>query len=225
MIGKANVPSGEKNRIERISVNGSEIAPVNKTVDIPIPKAAEYGAATQSSPGLMSAADKKKLDGIASGAQVNPTSLPANGGNAATVNGHSVNADVPANARFTDTTYGLATTEKDGLMSAADKAKLDGIPAGGLCAYTGTITIDAVASNSPFKITTASRPKFMQMYETRAVDSNFSGTDIRCFTQSGSYYLSGSQYAHIAFEDDGITISWASNSGIGTTTHQYIILC
>ena len=32
-----------------------------------------------------------------------PASLPANGGNAATVNGHSVNADVPAGAVFTDT--------------------------------------------------------------------------------------------------------------------------
>ena len=32
-----------------------------------------------------------------------PTSLPANGGNADTVNGHSVNSDVPANAVFTDT--------------------------------------------------------------------------------------------------------------------------
>lgn len=68
--------------------------------------------------------EKNKLAGIASGAEVNvqsdwsvtdttsdafiknkPTSLPANGGNAATVNGHTVNADVPANAKFTDTTY------------------------------------------------------------------------------------------------------------------------
>ncbi|MBD9060688.1 MAG: hypothetical protein EGR45_01525 [Ruminococcaceae bacterium] len=32
-----------------------------------------------------------------------PTTLPANGGNADTVNGHTVNADVPANAKFTDT--------------------------------------------------------------------------------------------------------------------------
>lgn len=32
-----------------------------------------------------------------------PTTLPANGGNASTVNGHTVNADVPANAKFTDT--------------------------------------------------------------------------------------------------------------------------
>ena len=32
-----------------------------------------------------------------------PTTLPANGGNASTVNGHTVNSDVPANAKFTDT--------------------------------------------------------------------------------------------------------------------------
>ena len=34
-----------------------------------------------------------------------PTSLPANGGNASTVNNHTVNSDVPANAKFTDTVY------------------------------------------------------------------------------------------------------------------------
>nr|DAT68431.1 MAG TPA: hypothetical protein [Caudoviricetes sp.] len=32
-----------------------------------------------------------------------PTSMPANGGNATTVNGHTVNADVPSGAKFTDT--------------------------------------------------------------------------------------------------------------------------
>lgn len=132
-------------------------------------------------------AEKTKLSGIASGAQKNvqsdwsatsgdafiknkPTSLPANGGNADTVGGHTVAKDVPADAVFTDTkpvgmkgatasaagtagyvpaptagsqdkflkadgtwgtpantTYSEATTEKAGLMSAADKAKVDGM--------------------------------------------------------------------------------------------------
>ena len=36
-----------------------------------------------------------------------PTSLPANGGNSATVNGHTVKSDVPENAVFTDTKYDL----------------------------------------------------------------------------------------------------------------------
>ncbi len=34
-----------------------------------------------------------------------PKSLPASGGDAATVGGHTVGADVPAGAKFTDTTY------------------------------------------------------------------------------------------------------------------------
>ena len=38
-----------------------------------------------------------------------PTELPADGGNAATVNGHTVNANVPADAVFTDTTYSAGT--------------------------------------------------------------------------------------------------------------------
>ena len=59
----------------------------------------------------------------------------ADGGNAATVNGHRVNSDVPANAKFTDTTYGVATTSANGLMSSTDKSKLDGI-ATGANAYT-----------------------------------------------------------------------------------------
>ena len=50
---------------------------------------------------------------------------PANGGNADTVNGHTVNTDVPTDAVFTDTTYEPATSSTDGLMSAADKNKLD----------------------------------------------------------------------------------------------------
>lgn len=57
-------------------------------------------------------------------------SLPANGGNSTTVNGHTVNSDVPAGAKFTDTTYGLATTSSSGLMSYNDKSKLNGIASG-----------------------------------------------------------------------------------------------
>lgn len=39
-----------------------------------------------------------------------PSSLPANGGDADTVNGHTVNADVPSNAKFTDTVYSHPTS-------------------------------------------------------------------------------------------------------------------
>lgn len=47
--------------------------------------------------------------------------------NALEVNGHTVNSDVPVNAKFTDTTYGAVTDSASGLMTAAQKKKLDGL--------------------------------------------------------------------------------------------------
>lgn len=49
--------------------------------------------------------------------------------NATKVNNHTVESNVPANAKFTDTTYPAATASADGLMAKADKAKLDGFGA------------------------------------------------------------------------------------------------
>jgi len=45
--------------------------------------------------------------------------------NANKVNGHTVNEDVPENAKFTDTTYEIATVYEDGLLSKEDKKKID----------------------------------------------------------------------------------------------------
>lgn len=50
--------------------------------------------------------------------------------NAEKVNNHTVESNVPANAKFTDTTYGVVTTSTNGLMSSSDKSKLDGIATG-----------------------------------------------------------------------------------------------
>ena len=73
---------------------------------------------------------KTELDKKANKNEI-PTELPANGGNADTVGGHTVKADVPANAVFTDTTYEPATSSTDGLMSVADKKKLDSLSGSG----------------------------------------------------------------------------------------------
>lgn len=59
------------------------------------------------------------------GSATKPVYVAANG--AATAISHSINSDVPANAKFTDTTYGDATQSTHGLMTAADKKKLDGM--------------------------------------------------------------------------------------------------
>lgn len=61
------------------------------------------------------------------GSATKPVYVAANG--AATPISHSINSDVPANAKFTDTTYSDATQSTHGLMTAADKKKLDGLDA------------------------------------------------------------------------------------------------
>ena len=62
------------------------------------------------------------------GSTAKPVYIAADG--KATPITHSVNSDVPSNAKFTDTTYSDATQSTHGLMTAADKKKLDGIAAG-----------------------------------------------------------------------------------------------
>ena len=47
-----------------------------------------------------------------------PPGLPASGGNADTVGGHTVEADVPEDAKFTDTTYGIANGTTPGLVKS-----------------------------------------------------------------------------------------------------------
>ncbi len=94
-----------------------------------------YGAASQSTAGLMSAADKKKLDGVATNA--NHYSHPTSAGNKHIPSGGSSGQILRWSADGTavwgadnNTTYGTASQSANGLMSAADKKKLDGIASG-----------------------------------------------------------------------------------------------
>ena len=98
--------------------------------------------ATQSTNGLMSAADKTKLDGIAENA--NNYTHPSYTARASRLykvtvdgTGHVSAATAVTKSDITalgipesDTTYSAATTSAEGLMSAADKTKLDGVTAG-----------------------------------------------------------------------------------------------
>lgn len=90
-----------------------------------------YSVATGDAAGLMSAADKKKLDGISAGA--NDYSHPTGSGNNHIPAGGSAGqilrwlADGQAQwGNDSNTTYGEATSSAAGLMSATDKRRLDG---------------------------------------------------------------------------------------------------
>ncbi|WP_294759295.1 hypothetical protein [uncultured Gemmiger sp.] len=113
-----------------------------------VPKDTTYNPATQSANGLMTAADKKKLDGIAEGANkyTHPAYTAKDAGlYKVTVDatGHVSAATAVAKADITalgipgkDTTYSPATQSANGLMAAADKKKLDAFGAASTYATT-----------------------------------------------------------------------------------------
>lgn len=100
---------------------------------------ADRAAATQKSDGLMSAADKRKLDTVEAHAKdvdVDDTLSPVS---TAAIMNKTVTAALNAKAGTA-----VATTSANGLMSSADKVKLDGVEDGA----TKTIVDDAMSDTS-----------------------------------------------------------------------------
>lgn len=136
------VPSPTKGAQRWLDSTGAWTTPPNTT----------YGAASTTSAGLMSAADKKKLDGVADGANkyVHPSYTAHDSGlYKITVDATGHVSAVTAVAKgditalgipSTNTTYNDATQKAHGLMSTADKKKLDGFGAASTYALKSDIT-------------------------------------------------------------------------------------
>ena len=159
-----------------------------------------YSEATGSAAGLMSAADKTKLAGIASGAEVNQnafsnvkvgsTTVAADGktdtlelvaGSNVTLTPDATNDKVTIAA--TNTTYSDATTSAHGLMSAADKTKLNGIDAGATKVWYGSSAtladvVDKVVDCEGFTLTDGVLVlvSFYQSNSASSITMNVNGT-------------------------------------------------
>lgn len=148
--------------------------------------------------------EKTKLSGIEAGAQANPSSLPANGGNSNTVNGHTVNSDVPAGAKFTDTTY------SDMAGATASVAGTHGlVPAPAAGANTKFLRGDGTWQTTPNttynKATAAadglmSKEDYSKLYAFQAADQYALKSDI-----SGAYRFKGSVANQAALPTTGNT--------------------
>lgn len=115
-----------KNKFYVKSANGIPKSDLDTTVQSSLSKA---DSALQKHQDISGKQDKSTAvtHGVntAVGSATKPVYVTENG--VATAISHSINADVPANAKFTDTTYSDATQSTHGLMTAADKKKLDGM--------------------------------------------------------------------------------------------------
>ena len=120
--------------VEWVAISTNPVASVSGTAPIVssggVTPTISITAATTSAAGSMSAADKSKLDGIATGATANTGTVTGVTGTAPIV---SSGGTAPA------ISISAATTSAAGSMSAADKTKLDGMAAGAT-ANAGTVT-------------------------------------------------------------------------------------
>ena len=143
-VGATTIAAGlEQDTIELVQGANVTLTPnaEGKTVTIAATDTT-YSEATTDAAGLLSAADKTKLDGIAAGAQVNQNAFAQITANGTTISAASASAafEIAAGANVTvtgdaasnkvtiastDTTYEPATTSVAGLMSAEDKTRLD----------------------------------------------------------------------------------------------------
>lgn len=93
--------------------------------------------------GLGNVTNNKQVKGLASGTSSGHVVTWGADGYTVADSGFTIGASVPADAEFTDTTYSAATQSAAGLMSAADKTKLDGIATG-----ANKTTVDSALSSS-----------------------------------------------------------------------------
>lgn len=137
------------NKIESVKVNGTALAidsttkSVNVDISGKVDKVTGKGLSTED----YTTAEKNKLSGIASGAEVNQNaysnvvvgsttiaagsktgSFTLKAGSNVTISADSANYTITITAQ--DTQYNDATQSTHGLMSTADKSKLDGIASG-----------------------------------------------------------------------------------------------
>lgn len=105
--------------------------------------------------------------------------------------GHTIGTDVPANAVFTDTTYDIASTSDAGLMSAADKIKLDSIVTEN--AGSPIISVETSAFSSlPVTITSEKITENHYLLESTLSNPSAQAGDWTVTTSDGSMTISGS---------------------------------
>ena len=104
--------------------------------------------------------------------------------------GHAVNIDVPANAVFTDTTYNLASHSEAGLLSTADKIKLDSIITSN--ANSPIIVVETSAFSSlPITITSDKITENHYLLETTLSNPSAQTNNWTATTTNGSLTIAG----------------------------------
>lgn len=182
--------------------------------------------ATQSAAGAMSANDKKKLDSIEEGAEVNPTYTAVTGkptsnqspgfGSTFTISqiSQAANGQISATDRTVKIPNATATTSDAGLMSATDKSNLNGLMleiAGVAHRYKVSNPSPGLTPSGGICTWTISNSSFGN------VDGSFATCTIR--DSSGNEVVTD-----IKYETNSITVKFNSTSTIAAETYTAVII-
>ena len=145
-----------------------------------------------------------------------PTSLPANGGNASTVNGHTVQSNVPQNAKFTDTVY------DDSEIKTAISGKQAKVTGGASTITSSNLTASrALVSNASGKVAVSDVTSTELGYldgVTSNVQTQLNNKAPKSHASTATTYGIGtsSNYGHVKLSDSTTSTSGTS-SGIAAT--------
>ena len=148
---------------------------------------------------------------------------------------YTLGKSVPSDAKFTDTTYGVATTSANGLMSSTDKTKLNATNvAYGTCATAaGTAAkVVTLSGNTNWTLTTGSiiMVKFDNSNTASSVTLNVNSTGAYPIWYNNAEYTSnGTAYTGYAgrvttYMFNGTHYVWVANSYDSNTTYTNVKL-
>lgn len=132
-------------------------------------------------------------------------------GNASKVNGKTVGVDVPSNAKFTDTTYSLASASANGLMSSSDYSYLSKMknvvtPDTNKLTLSKPLVVHTEASANTFSITSDTAGiQAYKLYGSTYGES--AGTDIRHYLK-GSISADSDLHTCGLYSDNGYILSY-----------------
>lgn len=180
--------------------------------------------ATQSAAGAMSANDKKKLDSIEEGAEVNPTYTAVTGkptsnqspgfGSTFTISqiSQAANGQISATDRTVKIPNATATTSDAGLMSATDKSNLNGL----------MLEIAGVAHRYMKKNSSITPIGGICTWTISSLDfGNNNGEYATCTIRDSS---GNEVVTDVKYETNSITVKFNSTSTIAAETYTAIII-
>lgn len=172
---------GDGNTTYELSISGQVITlkgsdSSTSKVTVPTPSSVSYATSAGSASSATTATTASKLSTNA-GSATQPVYF-ANGVPVACT--YTLGTSVPANAKFTDTTYSAATTSTAGLMSASDKKKLDSLStSGGGSTVSVTRSLTSGTKIATIKVDSTSYDLYCEKNtDTGTTDSAISTSDI-----------------------------------------------